>query len=261
MLKGGPVWCSSPIKCLCNVYILACLLNGNQAKTDTLTMDSVQLQAPRPMRLLAPFAFPRPTRMASPFRQDSDSALGRARSPSSPLLHSRSPSATLSSEALEEFFSILRPSFLPSTSPSLGKSRRSLTIPSFQQYERPLALRPRQRLEIRADLEDPSDSHPATSTSSDALGGEHQDLANDFFEQDTSSSRWFRFGPLCRSTFLIEVFYSSHPPASPVSRLNTRNPFIKQLSEASALAVRALSPAAIPLPTPTPDEWRMLQDA
>ena len=49
--------------------------------------------------------------------------------------------------------------------------------------------------------------------------------------------------------------------ASPVSRLHTRNPFIKQLSEASALAVRALSPAAIPLPTPTPDEWQTLQDA
>ncbi|KAH6918729.1 hypothetical protein BKA70DRAFT_1554749 [Coprinopsis sp. MPI-PUGE-AT-0042] len=204
----------------------------------------MELQAPRPVRLLTPFTFPRSTRMASPFRPDNDSALGRARSPSSPLLHSRSPSTTLSSEALEEFFSILRPSFLPSTSPSLGKSRRSLTIPSFQHYERPLGLRPRQRLEIRADLEDPSDSHPATSTSSDAVGGEHQDLAYDFFEQDTSS-RWFRFGPL----------------SSPVSRLNTRNPFIKQLSEASALAARALSPAAIPLPTPTPDEWRMLQDA
>jgi hypothetical protein len=172
-------------------------------------MDSVQLQAPRPMRLLAPFAFHRPTRMASPFRQDNDSVAFR--SPSSPLLHSRSPSATLSSEALEEFFSILKPSFLPSTSPSLGKSRRSLTIPSFQQYERPLALRPRQRLEIRVDPDEPSDSHLATSTSSDAVGGEHQDMANDFFEQDTPSSRWFRFGPLCRSIVLSWVSLA-YPP-------------------------------------------------
>jgi hypothetical protein len=42
--------------------------------------------------------------------------------------------------------------------------------------------------------------------------------------------------------------------ASPISRMHTRNPFLRHAALQSPTPVVPLSPAAIPLPTPTPDE-------
>ncbi|KAG2020455.1 hypothetical protein CC2G_005795 [Coprinopsis cinerea AmutBmut pab1-1] len=186
------------------------------------------IAAPRPVRLPA-FTFARRVN-ASPSRADNDNNSDLASTSPSPL---SGRSSTLPSEALEEFLAILKPSFFPSTSPTLGKSRRSLNIPTFHQYERPLAFKPRQRLEnqpvLKSDVDDPSDSHPSAPTSPVPVG----------------VHRWLRFGPL----------------SSPVSRMHTRNPFLKQITEQPGVAARTLSPAAIPLPTPDPDEWLILQEA
>ncbi|EAU88340.1 hypothetical protein CC1G_05106 [Coprinopsis cinerea okayama7 len=202
------------------------------------------IAAPRPVRLPA-FTFARRVN-ASPSRADNDNNSDLASTSPSPL---SGRSSTLPSEALEEFLAILKPSFFPSTSPTLGKSRRSLNIPTFHQYERPLAFKPRQRLEnqpvLKSDVDDPSDSHPSAPTSPVPVGGEQQDSLIDHYDQEGPVHRWLRFGPL----------------SSPVSRMHTRNPFLKQITEQPGVAARTLSPAAIPLPTPDPDEWLILQEA
>ncbi|TEB35963.1 hypothetical protein FA13DRAFT_1727524 [Coprinellus micaceus] len=67
------------------------------------------------------------------------------------------------------------------------------------------------------------------------MGAEAQDAVPDMQEQDGILSRWLRHSVL----------------SSPVSRMQTRNPFLKQIVE---LPRPPLSPAAVPLPTPTPSE-------
>ncbi|TFK29793.1 hypothetical protein FA15DRAFT_663061 [Coprinopsis marcescibilis] len=200
--------------------------------------DLPVLVAPRPVRISSAFAFARPTRL--PFRSDSDNYADIPSKSPSPL---SGRSSTLPSEALEEFLAILKPSFFPSTSPTFGKACRSLTIPAFHQYERPLALRSRQRFDnhpyMRSENTDIAD---IPSTTLDSLPGEQQDSFLEQHDQDGPANRWLRFGPL----------------SSPVSRIHTRNPFLKQFHDQHT--IRALSPAAIPLPTPTPDEFMFLEE-
>ncbi|KAJ3534605.1 hypothetical protein NMY22_g6853 [Coprinellus aureogranulatus] len=64
---------------------------------------------------------------------------------------------------------------------------------------------------------------------------ESVDAVPDMQENDGILSRWLRHSVL----------------SSPVSRMQTRNPFLKQIVD---LPRPPLSPAAIPLPTPTPSE-------
>jgi hypothetical protein len=51
-------------------------------------------------------------------------------------------------------------------------------------------------------------------------------------------------------------FLYSHPMslASPVSRMHTRNPFLRNSDNRSPARIAPLTPAAVPLPPPTPDE-------
>jgi hypothetical protein len=43
-------------------------------------------------------------------------------------------------------------------------------------------------------------------------------------------------------------------PASPVSRMHTRNPFLRSSDDRSPAPTAPLTPAAVPLPLPTQDE-------
>ncbi|TFK42730.1 hypothetical protein BDQ12DRAFT_676714 [Crucibulum laeve] len=160
-----------------------------------------------------------------------------------------SPRSALSSEALEEFLSILRPSFFPPTSPIL-RSRRSAAanLPTFQ-YERPFSFKSLGRLENmlpkydhdEADISRSSQpSRASTSKTPDYTDAENI-IDGDFTETENMSFRWFPSGVL----------------SSPISRMHTRNPFQRQGSTKSPgpmSPISPLSPAAIPLPLPTPDE-------
>jgi len=171
---------------------------------------------------------PRPVRIANSFFQKDDlkvsfyadiADIADKQSPDRPR-------STLQTEALEEFLSILRPSFL--------------------RKPRALATRPRHRLDATSDHYSP-ESHDLTTP---------PDTQDIHLEPD---ARWF----------------SSSLLSSPVSRMHTRNPFLRNpnnhspasltpitplapitpLVPTSPLApTTPLAPAAVPLPPPSPDE-------
>ena len=124
-------------------------------------------------------------------------------------------SSALQTEALEEFLSILRPSFL--------RKPRSLTT------------KPRHRLDVTSD-------HYSLDSRDLTTPPDTQDIHPDV--------RWFSSSLLCAYAVSNLHFSYSHPMslASPVSRMHTRNPFLRRSED------RSLTPAAVPLPLPTPDE-------
>lgn len=69
----------------------------------------------------------------------------------------------LPSEALEEFLSILRPSFFPPTSPILRTRRQGASLPTFQ-HERSFSYKSRGRLEIASQKNDGDDIDISRST-------------------------------------------------------------------------------------------------
>ncbi|KAK7060256.1 hypothetical protein VNI00_001021 [Paramarasmius palmivorus] len=156
---------------------------------------------------------------------------------SSPRAASRS---TLPSEALEEFLSILKPGIFPPRSPV--RSRRQISIPSLQSY----AYRGRSRIEgipatpgngdeLEIVRSNQSSRNTRTPESVDGLDG----VDFQILDLEDTSFRWF----------------TSNMLSSPVSRSNTRNPFQRYLqSPVTVSPFSSLSPAAIPLPLPTPDE-------
>ncbi|KAK0445536.1 uncharacterized protein ARMOST_07917 [Armillaria ostoyae] len=180
------------------------------------------LVAPRPVRLAtASFSnfIVRPASRVEEINKLSSAASSDSRElSSSPSLRS-SPRSALSTEALEEFLSILRPSLslFPPHSPVL-RTTTAFALKAIAQA---------------------SDSDSAADTGSEAVsvGLEMEDELN--FRQ----YQWFSNAIL----------------SSPISRTNTRNPFQRQRQLAitpSPTVVNSLqlSPAAIPLPLPTPDE-------
>lgn len=112
----------------------------------------------------------------------------------------------LPSEALEEFLSILRPSFFPPTSPVL-RTRRGVSLPTLQN-ERSF-YRSRGRLEAvpqknddREELDITRSTQPSRNTHSST-----PDTFNDAdgsIEVDTDSPpvRWFKANILCMFSFL-----------------------------------------------------------
>ncbi|KAF8078098.1 hypothetical protein FPV67DRAFT_1464136 [Lyophyllum atratum] len=156
-----------------------------------------------------------------------------------------SPRSGLPTEALEEFLSILRPSFFPSVSPVLRTRRQGTTsLPAFSQ-ERSFSYKARGRLDIipqNNDLPDEMDiaysRQPSRNTSSctpDSLTDPESSFDHDI---DGTSFRW-------RTANVL---------SSPISRNHTRNPFLRYASNQSPSLISPLSPTAIPLPLPTPDE-------
>ncbi|KAJ7349216.1 hypothetical protein DFH08DRAFT_864798 [Mycena albidolilacea] len=151
-----------------------------------------------------------------------------------------SPRSGLPTEALEEFLSILRPSFfLPPSSPVLFTRRPgAISVPSFQ-HERSYSLKGRgllqQKNDVVEELEVSRSTQPSRNTHT-------PDTETDDFDSNTLPVRWF-----------------TNVLSSPISRMHTRNPFQRHssypgLTSPGPVSPITLSPAAIPLPLPTPDE-------
>ncbi|KAF4614903.1 hypothetical protein D9613_002915 [Agrocybe pediades] len=157
---------------------------------------------------------PRPVRLSTTFFTRTDDQMLAYTVPDSNT-HSRAPSrSALSSEALDEFFSILI------------HQPRSLTFPAFlADHNFNLRTTPQ-----RGEREQPSAS--ARAAESPKLD------SNEAQAQVDTGVRWFS------SVFL----------SSPVSRMHTRNPFQKHNELRSPEPVTPLTPRAVPLPSPTPDE-------
>ncbi|KAJ7929243.1 hypothetical protein B0H13DRAFT_1964470 [Mycena leptocephala] len=151
-----------------------------------------------------------------------------------------SPRSGLPTEALEEFLSILRPSFFPPSSPVLLTRRQgAVSLPTFQ-HERSYSLKGRgllqQKNDVVEELEVSRSTQPSRNTQT-------PDTESDDFDSNTLPIRWF----------------ASNVLSSPISRMHTRNPFQRHSSypgpvSPGPVSPIALSPAAIPLPLPTPDE-------
>jgi len=237
------------------------------------------LVAPRPVRLTsAPstnFLYrSRPVRLVSAPVEPSDrtktaddaavdevkssvvSELPEAERPSPRL----SPRSNLPSEALEEFLSILRPSFFP---PSPPRARRAGTtsVPSF-----PYPYKSRGRIEfVQQKSDHPSlfgveEVERARSTQLSRSASSSSDSDRDPDEGDGIASHDFDSLPM--------RWFSSNNLSSPVSRMHTRNPWQRHpsyeiaftglipssRSSPSALSPVPLSPSTVPLPPPTPGE-------
>jgi len=233
--------------------------------------DNPVLVAPRPVRVISGLLtrpMPHPVRlMSAPTDQfervkitdENDLKVGvftdatsdRDRDLSSPRASSRS---SLPSEALEEFLSILRPSFFPPTSPILRARRQGATTLTSFPYERPYPCKGR-RLELVQQKHESSNLYGVeevdrSSQSSRNTSGTPEHLSDqddgilEIYDSDGLRQRWF----------------TSNTHSSPISRMQTRNPFQRHPSYEIAFAgllpssPSPLSPSAVPLPLPTPDE-------
>ncbi|KAK7023953.1 hypothetical protein R3P38DRAFT_2955065 [Favolaschia claudopus] len=151
-----------------------------------------------------------------------------------------SPRSPLPSEALEEFLSILRPSFFPPSSPVLLTRRQgAVSLPTFQ-HERSYSLKGRVLLQQKNDVvEEELEVSRSTQPSRNNCT---PDIEGDDHDSSTLPVRWF-----------------TNVLSSPISRMHTRNPFQRHASypglvSPGPVSPIALSPAAVPLPLPTPDE-------
>ncbi|KAG6854924.1 hypothetical protein C0991_009747 [Blastosporella zonata] len=161
--------------------------------------------------------------------------------PTSPRASPRSP---LPSEALEEFLSILRPSFFPPASPVLRSRRQAASLPTYSQ-DLSFSLQGRARLELMSQSSDTSDDmdisrsqQPSRNTTCRTPDSMNEAESSLDLDNDTLPFRWYKANVL----------------SSPISRTHTRNPFLRYASNQSPILISPLSPAAIPLPQPTPDE-------
>jgi len=170
------------------------MISNNRFFSLTMSNERLNVVAPRPVRLTNSF-FQRDDLKVS-FYADIADIVDKQQSPERPC-------SALQTEALEEFLSILRPSFL--------RKPRSLTT------------KPRHRLDVTSD-------HYSLDSRDLATPPDTQDIHPD--------ARWF----------------SSSLLSSPVSRMHTRNPFLRNSDDRSPAPTAPLTPAAVPLPLPTPDE-------
>ncbi|KAI0273788.1 hypothetical protein BC834DRAFT_229645 [Gloeopeniophorella convolvens] len=223
--------------------------------------DNITLVAPRPVRL-ANFSIhlPSPHRPhslritsapAEPVdrRRSADGVLDddppTHREPDS-ISPKASPRASprLQSEALEEFLSILRPSLFPPRSPTLRSLR--YPVPSFHDRSLSLSSKPLGGLDNFPML-----SREDARTPVKQIGAPPGQRA---FSQSENEENDLGVGTPPR-------IFGSGPLASPISRLHTRNPFQRHASYETPFVPgslspqdRALSPASIALPSPTPSE-------
>jgi hypothetical protein len=226
--------------------------------------DNITLVAPRPVRL-SNFSIhlPSPNRQHHPRRiastpADSVDRLLSADSPldDDPLIHldpeSKSPKASprasprssLPSEALEEFLSILRPSLFPPRSPVLRPLR--YPVPSLHDRTLTLSSKPLGGIDNLSVLPRDDSRTPVKQSGAPVSSRAPQLCENE--ENGLSPETPTRF-------------FSSGPLASPISRIHTRNPFQRHASYETSLVPapylpqdRALSPASVALPSPTPSE-------
>lgn len=115
-------------------------------------------------------------------------------------------SSGLPSEALEEFLSILKPSFLPPRSPVLHTRRHGASLPNFQS-DRTYTIKGRASkldlLQATSELVEELESARSTASSRtthtpdaiDTMGGDY-----DFLDADNNATfRWFASTVLCTS--------------------------------------------------------------
>ncbi|KAF8558451.1 hypothetical protein OG21DRAFT_1474902 [Imleria badia] len=219
--------------------------------------DNPLLVAPRPVRLTA--AYPHFTRslkiVPSPHADDAENIddpklptrIVSVQPPDKDLSSPRaSPRSSLPSEALEEFLSILRPAIFPPSSPVL-RPRRNGTLAFGVSYK------PRPKIDASFAKSDQPNSSIAEET--DTLRQTPTYSPEPI--SDHLPGNWEIFGSEITSRWHAQVL------ASPISRMQTRNPFPRYATHDITLApIRSsptmvstpISPATVPLPVPSPDE-------
>jgi hypothetical protein len=223
--------------------------------------DRPLLVAPRPVRISSAFARVKVADAneledlkigLSPPISDKDLA--------SPRTSSRS---SLPSEALEEFLSILRPTFFSPTSPILRARLHGSTIslPNIPS-ERPYPFKSRGRIEVVHRKTEPNDimlvgggagaednnnsnnntertHHPTSQTILDISSSSTPESASDKGESG---------GAEFDIDFLATRWNASHCHSSPISRMQTRNPFQRHPSyEMPSSPTSPLAPTPDPL--------------
>lgn len=149
--------------------------------------------------------------------------------------------------------------------PNSPRRRATNPLPSWH-YERPtLNFKPRARIEApftKGEIDDFDWVRPPNPTSSSPVpisatpDNDTPPDSNVSTDGEESSFRWFSSGVLCEFFTLAPNLIVSLTwfQASPIPRMHTRNPFLRHVAAQSPAPVAPLSPAAIPLPVPTPDE-------
>ncbi|KAG6379110.1 hypothetical protein JVT61DRAFT_11547 [Boletus reticuloceps] len=209
--------------------------------------DHPLLVAPRPVRLTA--AYPRSLKIAPSPHDDAEnvdeikftsSRITLVDKDASPRA---SPRSSLPSEALEEFLSILRPAIFPPSSPVLRTRRNGA-------FAFGVAYKPKPKIDSslaksdqpNSSIVDESDLVRQTPTCSPEPTSDH------------FPGNWDIFGPEITSRWHAQVL------ASPISRMQTRNPFPRyaahdlSLSPICSSPTTPVTPAAVPLPAPSPEE-------
>lgn len=159
----------------------------------------------------------------------------------------------LSSDVLEEFLSILRPSLLMSPSSPTFRPRRQGSASAFAMpFERPFTFMPWDKTH--------NENYSVASITSDGFDGAVQALYNDVSSQQDVYSRIP--GVLGTSDRYLLTQSSPHSfQESPVSRTHTRNPFQRHPTYDMITPntfVNNISPTLLPLPpSPPPAPLRL----
>jgi len=146
-----------------------------------------------------------------------------------------SPRSSLPSEALEEFLSILNPSFFP-PSPILRARRNGASLPHYPYQYRTRVLH--SRGDSISLMEEIDRARSNSSAGSPEFTIERDDATGDHERHESETFRWFATSTL----------------SSPISRMHTRNPFPVGLLRTNKSTPSPISPRTVPLPSPTPDE-------
>ncbi|KAL4065392.1 hypothetical protein V8B97DRAFT_1951212 [Scleroderma yunnanense] len=163
-----------------------------------------------------------------------------------------SPLSSLPSEALEEFLSILRPTIFQPTSPILRSRRNAaVSLPAFG-----VQLRSRTKLDVTPSKGD----HCSVNLADDNDTAKHTPTCSPEPFNENFTANWDSPCSELTSRWHAQVL------ASPVSRMHTRNPFPRYASQdvmltgfvpshpSPTMSSAPVSPAAVPLPLPSPDE-------
>ncbi|KAF9228643.1 hypothetical protein BS17DRAFT_772289 [Gyrodon lividus] len=161
-----------------------------------------------------------------------------------------SPRSTLPSEALEEFLSILRPAIFPPSSPILRPRRNgAVSLPAFAVSYKP-----------RTKIDTSKGERPISCLSEQPDPDKQTPTCSPEPITESLTGNWDIYGPEIASRWHAQVL------ASPISRMHTRNPFPRHASQDFALSTivpgpsspaitsTPISPSAVPLPAPSPDE-------
>jgi len=149
-----------------------------------------------------------------------------------------SPRSSLPSEALEEFLSILNPSFFPPSSPILRARRNGASLTNYPYQYRARVVHSRGDSISLVEEIDRVRSNASAGSAELTIGDEAMSDFERHERHDSETFRWFATSTL----------------SSPISRMHTRNPFPVGLLRTNQSTPSPISPRAVPLPPPSPDE-------